>query len=288
MRVDAPWQATEGVLGRLALADARWLCVHDWPRDDAHAGVLFVHGLGEHAGRYGRLAAWFNARGYTARGYDQRGHGRSPGQRGALVRPLELLDDLAEVYADFARELGKPPLLLGHSMGGLVALHAVLDGRVAPPAMVLSSPALRTWTPAWQQALARRLSRWLPNLPLRSGLPFASLSHDRAVVAAYRDDPLRSGWITPRLARFIFAGGEHCIVHAARLDVPTLLLAAGDDHLVDPDGSRAFAAAAGGRLTARLFDTLFHELFNEAEPGRGEVLALLGRWLDVHEQPALR
>lgn len=284
MRVDARWQATDGVPGRLALADGRWLCVHDWPRDDARAGVLFVHGLGEHAGRYGRLAAWFNARGYTVRGYDQRGHGRSPGQRGALVWPLELLDDLAEVYAGFARRLGRPPLLLGHSMGGLVALHAVLDGRVAPPAMVLSSPALRTWTPAWEQALARRLSRWLPNLPLRSGLPFESLSHDAAVVAAYRNDPRRSGWITPRLAQFIFAGGRHCIAQAPRLDVPTLLLAAGADQLVDASGSRAFAAAApAGMLTMQLFDTLFHELFNEAEPARGEVLARLARWLDAHE-----
>lgn len=288
MRVGAG-QATEGVLGRLGLAAGRWLCVHDWPCADARAGVLFVHGLGEHAGRYGALAAWFNARGYAARGYDQRGHGRSPGQRGALTRPLELLEDLAEVYADFARGLGTPPLLLGHSMGGLVALDAVLDGRLAPPALVLSSPALRTWTPAWEQALAQRLSRWLPNLPLRSGLPFESLSHDAAVVAAYRDDPLRSGWITPRLAQFIFAGGARCIAGAARLEVPTLLLAAGADRLVDAGGSRAFASAAPrGVLTTRLFDQLFHELFNEAEPARSEVLDRLAQWLDTHESLAPR
>ncbi|HEV2620813.1 MAG TPA: alpha/beta hydrolase [Frateuria sp.] len=286
--MDAPWHTTEGLLGRLTLADGRWLCVHDWPREDASAGVLFVHGLGEHAGRYGRLAGWFNARGYTVRGYDQRGHGRSPGRRGALDRPLELVEDLVEVYARFARELGTPPLLLGHSMGALVALHTVIDGGVAPPAMVLSSPALRTWAPAWEQALARQLSGWLPNLPLRSGLPFEALSHDAAVVASYRDDPLRSGSITPRLAHFIFAGGRHCIAEAPRLSVPTLLLVAGADRLVDAGGSRAFAAAAPASvLTTHLFDTLFHELFNEAEPARGEVLALLARWLKVHGQPAL-
>ncbi|HEV2540746.1 MAG TPA: alpha/beta hydrolase [Frateuria sp.] len=286
--MDAPWHTTEGLLGRLTLADGRWLCVYDWPREDARAGVLFVHGLGEHAGRYGRLAAWFNASGYTARSYDQRGHGRSPGQRGGLARPLELLEDLAEVYARFARELGKPPLLLGHSMGALVALHAVIDGRLAPPALVLSSPALRTWASAWEQALARQLSRWLPNLPLRSGLPFEALSHDAAVVAAYRNDPLRSGWITPRLARFIFAGGRHCIARAPQLSVPTLLLVAGADRLVDAGGSRAFAAAApAGLLTTHQFGTLFHELFNEAEPARGEVLALLARWLQAHGRSAL-
>jgi alpha-beta hydrolase superfamily lysophospholipase len=275
-------QASAGKLDGLTLADGRRLCLHDWPLPGAAAGVLLVHGLGEHAGRYGALAAWFNARGYAVRSYDQRGHGRSPGRRGALAHPLELLDDLAEVHAHFASALGTPPLLLGHSLGGLVALRAVLDGYVAPRALVLSSPALRTWTPPWQQALAAGLARVLPNLPLRSGLPFEALSHDPGVVSAYRGDPLRSGWITPRLAQFIFEGGRHCIARAVGLPVPTLLLVAGADRLVDPRGSRDFAAAArtGGKLTTKVFGTLCHELFNEAEPDRGEVLAQLAGWLE--------
>ena len=275
-------RTSEGRLDWLTLADGGRLCLHDWPRAGADAGVLLVHGLGEHAGRYGALAAWFNARGYAVRGYDQRGHGRSPGRRGALSRPLELLDDLAGVYRHFAATLAAPPLLLGHSMGGLVALRAVLDGYVAPRAMVLSSPALRTWTSAWEQALARRLAPVLPNLPLRSGLPFEALSHEAAVVAAYRHDPLRSGWITPRLARFIFESGPHCIARAAQLAVPSLLLVAGADRLVDADGSRAFAAAAqaSDELATRVFDGLYNELFNEAEPARSEVLAQLGMWLE--------
>jgi alpha-beta hydrolase superfamily lysophospholipase len=276
-------QTSGGKLDWLTLADGRRWCLHDWPLAGAHAGVLIVHGLGEHAGRYGALAAWFNARGYAVRGYDQRGHGRSPGQRGALSSPLELLEDLAQVYERYAATLEVPPLLLGHSMGGLVALRAVLDGYVAPRVLVLSSPALRSWTPAWERALARRLAPVLPNLPLRSGLPFEALSHEAAVVAAYRHDPLRSGWITPRLARFIFESGPHCIAKAAQLAVPTLLLAAGADRLVDADGSRAFAAAARttGVLTVRVFDGLCHELFNEAEPARGEVLSQLARWLEA-------
>ena len=280
--MDTQRQAGRDTLGWLTLADGRRLCVHDWPQAGARAGVLIVHGLGEHAGRYMALASWFNARGYAVRGYDQRGHGRTPGRRGALSRPLELVDDLAAAYGDFAATLGQPPVLLGHSMGGLVALRAVLDKRATPPALVLSSPALRAWTPAWEQALATRLARVLPNLPLRSGLPFEALSHEASVVDAYRHDPLRSGWITPRLARFIFESGRHCIEAAASLPVPTLLLVAGADRLVDARGSRAFAAAAraSGKLTVHVYEDLFHELFNEAEPGRGRVLADLEAWLD--------
>jgi alpha-beta hydrolase superfamily lysophospholipase len=280
-RVDVQRQAGSETLGWLNQADGRRLCLHDWPQPGARAAVLIVHGLGEHAGRSAALAAWFNARGYAVRGYDQRGHGRSPGRRGALSRPLELLDDLAEVYGDFAAKLPAPPVLLGHSMGGLVALRAVLDRCVAPPALVLSSPALRAWTPAWEQALATRLAGVLPNLPLRSGLPFEALSHEASVVDAYRHDPLRSGWITPRLARFIFESGRHCIQTAASLAVPTLLLVAGADRLVDARGSYAFAEAAiaSGQLTTHVYEDLFHELFNEAEPGRSRVLAQLEAWL---------
>lgn len=289
-RVDAVVQASGATLGWLNLADGRRLCVHDWPMSpgtEARTGVLIVHGLGEHAGRYGALAAWFHTRGWAVRSYDQRGHGRSPGRRGALARPLELLEDLAEVHGRFATALGEPPLLLGHSLGGLVALRAVLDGYVAPRALVLSSPALRTWTPAWERALATRLANVLPNLPLRSGLPFEALSHDAAVVEAYRRDPLRSGWITPRLARFIFDSGPYCITRAAELAVPTLLLVAAADRLVDASGSRAFAAAAGtgGGLTVRVYEQLFHELFNEAEPGRSQVLSQLDKWLAHHVRP---
>ena len=130
-------------------------------------------------------------------------------------------------------------------------------------------------------ALARLLARIAPNLPLRNGLDFDKLSHAPQVVADYRSDPLRHGWITPRLADFIFRDGARCIADAATLALPTLLLVADSDGLVDPAGSRAFArkAAASGRLTTRFFSTLYHELFNEAEPGRSQVLMQLGDWL---------
>ncbi|HJW05518.1 MAG TPA: lysophospholipase [Rhodanobacter sp.] len=271
----------------LAMADGQRLFLRDWPLAGAHGGVLLVHGLGEHSGRYHRLAAWFNQRGYAVRGYDQRGHGRSPGRRGGLRHGDDLLEDLATVYLDYASGLPQPPLLLGHSLGGLVAARAVLDGRVEPPALLLSSPALRTRESPRMIALARLLDRLAPNLPLRNGLDFDQLSHDRQVVADYRRDPLRHGWITPRLADFIFRAGAACIADATRLALPTLLLVADGDGIVDPSGSREFArqAASTGQLTTRFFSLLYHELFNEAEPGRGQVLMQLGDWLGRQGPP---
>jgi alpha-beta hydrolase superfamily lysophospholipase len=269
----------------LTMADGQPIFVRDWPLAQARGAVLIVHGLSEHSGRYAELAQWLRARGYAVRSYDQRGHGRTPGRRGALRRADDLLDDLTAIHRDYARALGHVPLVLGHSMGGVVVVRSVLDGRIAPGAVVLSSPALRSWEPRWRRALARVLTRVTPSLPLRSGLSFGRISHDRARVAAYRADPLRHGWITPRLADFIFRAGASSIADAARLRVPTLLLVAGSDALVDPSGSGDFARAAapGGWLTTRFFSMLYHELFNEAEPGRSQVLQQLGDWLQQRQ-----
>ncbi len=275
----APW---------LMMADGQRLFVHDWPQPGARGAVLLVHGLGEHGGRHAPLARWLNARGYAARSYDQRGHGRTPGQRGALRRSDDLLTDLATVYADYARDQPVAPLLFGHSMGGLVALRAVLDGRIAPSALVLSSPVLRTWERPWLMALAHGLARVAPRLPLRNRIGMAHISHDPAVVAAYRHDPLRTGAITPRLADFIFRAAAACVADASTLALPTLLLVAESDRLVDPAGSREFARrAAGEQLTTRFFSMLYHELLHEAEPWRTQVFQQLGDWLDRVAAPVL-
>jgi len=271
-----------GATALLEMPDGQPLRLHDWPLPQARGGVLLVHGLGEHAGRYGDLARWFNAHGYAARSYDQRGHGESPGPRGVLSHPDDLLADLAVVHADYARTLGAAPLLLGHSMGGLVALRAVLDERITPQALVLSSPALRSHASPGLRRLAATLARLAPNLRLRNGLDLERLSHDPLVVAAYRDDALCHDRVSPRLADFIFRAGAACIADADRLEVPALLLVAGEDALVDAAGSRDFSAAAARtkRLTTRYFAGLYHELFNEAEPGRGQVLMQLEDWLE--------
>ena len=244
--------------------------------------MLIVHGLGEHAGRHDRLARWFNAQGYAARSYDQRGHGRTPGPRGVLQHADDLLADLSVVHADYARTLGAAPILLGHSMGGLVALRAVLDERISPKALVLSSPALRSHASPGLRRLAATLAQLLPNLRLRNGLDLERLSHDTQVAAAYRSDPLCHDRVSPRLANFIFRAGASCIADAGRLEVPTLLLVAGDDALVDAAGSRDFSAAAARtrQLTTRYFAALYHELFNETEPGRSQVLMQLADWLE--------
>ena len=263
------------------------LALCDWPLpagSPARATVLLVHGLGEHMGRYAALARDLNTWGYAVRAYDQYGHGASDGPRGGLPSATRLLDDLAQVVDQTRAGMaaGQPLLLLGHSMGGLVAARFVALQRRPLEGLVLSSPALDPGLNPVQKLLVAVLPALLPNLRVGNGLDARLISHDPAVVAAYQSDPLVHDRIAARLARFIADDSAAVLAAAPGWVLPTLLLYAGADRLVNPAGSRAFAAAAPPAvLSSQCFEPLYHEIFNEAEPGRSQVLAALRAWLDA-------
>ena len=197
-----------------------------------------------------------------------------------------LLVDLATVI-DAVRASHRGPLvLLGHSLGGLVAARFVAGGiGVVEPwfreidALVLSSPALDPGMSAGQKMLLALLG----NAGAESGGEQRPRSRTgsratRQVVQRYVADPLVHDRVTPRLVRFILDGGAVVRERAATWQVPTLLMWAGSDRCVAPAGSAAFAAAAPGAvLRAHEFEPLFHEIFNE--PEQAEVFAVLDDWL---------
>lgn len=267
------------------------LAVYDWPLEagapgmlgaSARATVLIVHGMGEHAGRYAALVQRLNGWGCAVRAYDQYGHGRSGGPQGGLSRDGRLLDDLAQVLDATRAGMphGQPLLLLGHSMGGLVAADFVAAGVRAVEGLVLSSPALALHLSAVQKALLASLPRLLPNLRVANGVDAQDLSHDAVVVQAYLRDPLQHGRISARMARYMAEGGVRVLARAQAWQVPTLLLWGGQDRVVDPVGSAALARLAPPAvLQAQCFDQAFHEIFNESEALAAPVFARLQQWL---------
>ena len=277
--------AGEVELGWADMRDGVVLRARAWRRDTAlpaRAAVLLVHGLGEHAGRYDHVARQLNGWGFDVHAYDHFGHGESPGKRGTLTSAQRLLDDLADmvdrVRGSMPRE--QPLLLLGHSMGGVLAADFVGSDIRAVEGLVLSSPALDAGMNPLQRGLAAALARLWPGLAIGNGLPADRISHDPAEVAAYRSDPLVHDRISGRLAHYIATAGPRVLAQAAAWRVPTLLLYAGADRLVDPAGSRRFASLAPRDVaTAREFPGHYHELFNEIE--RAQVFDALHAWLDA-------
>lgn len=271
----------------LTTPDGLTLQLKHWPVAGAARGtVLIVHGLGEHIGRYAHVIAHLNACGWQVSGHDQRGHGASAGPRGAIAAPDSLLADLGRVIEAVRQRFAGPLVLLGHSLGGLVAARFVAEGLQPEPApwwqpvqaLALSSPALDPGMNLAQKALLALLGPLAPELAVNNGLDVNAISRDAAVVQAYRHDALVHDRITPRLVRFIVDAGEQVRALAPRWQLPTLLMWAGADRCVAPRGSAAFAAAApAALLQQRCFDGLYHELFNE--PERAEALDLLARWL---------
>jgi alpha-beta hydrolase superfamily lysophospholipase/predicted GNAT family N-acyltransferase len=252
-----------------------------WRPARAHGGGLYLlHGLGEHAGRYDALARWLCARGWTVAAHDHLGHGESAGRRGVIDAASRLRDDAAVRLAEFAEALGRAPILMGHSMGGAMAAELAVADRAPVAGLVLSSPALAVPIAAPMRLLVRVLAQIAPDLTLGNGLDPARLSHDPQAVRAYLDDPRVHDRISPRLIAWLLRAGDRARAAAPGLAVPTLLLVAGADAMVDPAGSRVFAAAApADRVALRLHEPLYHELFNERPEDRARVLGDLEAWL---------
>jgi alpha-beta hydrolase superfamily lysophospholipase len=275
---------SESTLSTFIASDGDNVVIQDWPLDRGVAlrgVVIVVHGLGEHAGRYETVARALNDWGFAVRGYDQCGHGESGGARGSLPTDSRLLDDLADIVDSTRARLRSttPLILLGHSMGGLVVARFVSLGIRAVDGVILSSPALNPGLGWFQKLLIAVLPKIAPNLCVGNGLNPQCISHDPAVVAAYKADPLVHDRISARLARFIATAGPQTVAMAGQWTVPTLLMYAGADRLLNPQGSRDFAAAASKHVvTAVCFEALYHEIFNELDSA--PVFATLKAWLE--------
>jgi len=263
--------------------DGTPLAMYRWPAGRSagqQRAVYLLHGLNEYAGRYEHVAEWLNTRGWHVAAHDHRGHGRSGGARGTLRRADDLILDAEQRIAQFSEETGIRPILLGHSMGGMVAAHVALRAKAPIAGLVLVSPAFKLHITRAQRMLANVLGGVAPNLRLPHLRRSHKLSHDQAVVDAYLSDPLANRQVTARLVNMIRAGGPSAIAAAASLPVRTLLLVAGDDHIVNSAGSREFAQAAPpGLLALRWYDNAWHELLNESVEIATPVYADLDAWL---------
>jgi alpha-beta hydrolase superfamily lysophospholipase len=267
---------------QLACADGTLLYVCDYllPAAAARGSIVLMHGLGEHSGRYRHLAQFFNECGLSVRCYDQRGHGRSQGARGDVINGNPIVQDAQIVIDDFAARFPRPPFLFGHSMGGLFAAHFALSGVSPLRGLILSSPALAVRLSPVQALLLKLMYALAPWLGLPNGLQPRFLSHDRTVVAAYQSDPLVHGKISARLLRSMLSSIEYCQENGPKLAVPTLIQIAGDDRLVDAEGSKHFFARLPPACAElKIYEDLYHEIFNETDAGLP--LADLRVWLSA-------
>ena len=244
-------------------------------------GVLLIcHGMGEHSGRYATVVDALVPDGWAVYGLDHRGHGRSGGVRVHVSHYADFLADLDTFRRMVATRHETRPFLLGHSMGGQIALAYALDHQDDLAGLVLSAPALQAPpVPRAVRAVATALARVTPRLR-RAVVDIATISRDEAVVTDYRTDALvHQGHPTIALS---LALAEQMTLLPARvrdLRLPLLVQHGTDDRICPPDGSRALAESVGtDDLTVRWYDGFWHEIYHE--PERERPLADLREWLD--------
>ena len=246
--------------------------------------VVISHGLGEHSGRYGHVAETLCPMGACLWIHDHRGHGQSHGKRGHINDFDDYLQDLKLVMemAKTDRTDRMPLLLLGHSMGGLIALSFARQYPWYLDGLIVSSPLLGVPKPPppLLSAIARIMSMVWPTLSLNNQLNPSFISHDDAEVRAYAKSELVHASISARWFVQCMSEMERTVGSPDAIRVPLLMQLAGEDHLVSAPAALAyFEASTVTDKTLFHYENLYHEIYNESLPDRDKVLADLKQWV---------
>lgn len=255
-----------------------------WKPEKPKAVLIFVHGLNEHSGRYDYPVQYFFEHGFTLYLFDQQGHGRSDGLRSFVDDFESYLKDLHEFVKHIQNEEKKKKnFMIGHSMGGQIALNYVakyphdLDGLITSSANV--QMALKV--PWLKRVLGLSLAKYFPRFTLANEIDPKWISRDHEVVRAYKKDPLVSKKITLRLASEMIKNQEALFGLASKVKLPAFILHGGDDHICATEGSRQFFEKMGSKdKSFKIYDGFYHEIFNEF--GKEEVFKDIERWVMGH------
>ncbi len=248
--------------------------IRTWPPpEDPWTTILIVHGLGEHSGRYERIGAQLSEAGIAVRSFDLMGFGASDGRR-AFAESVDVYLDEIEEELTAGRIPDVPAVILGHSMGGLLAYRYAMSALPQPDALVLSSPAFGSSAPAIKKFAAPWAAKVAPKLSMPNDIEGEQLSRDPAVGEAYFADPLVYTKMTTALGAVLLGAIEASGDFPAP-SVPTYVLHGAADTVVPPQSSVAIGERDG--VTRKLYHNLRHETMNE--PEGPEVVADIISWL---------
>ena len=278
---------TPGYTERHIIQDGLNIFFRRYKADPEKAVMVIAHGLGEHSGRYVNLFERLVPKGITIYAPDFRGHGKSDGKRGHVLSFGEYLEDLHPIVETALKEK-KPGIkcfLLGHSMGGLIAINYAIRRQETIDGLIISSPSLgvAVKVPAIKAALGKIMSSIWPELSLSNELDASKISHDDKVVAAYKNDPLVHNRVSARWFTEFLSAMENANKDIHNIKVPVLMQIAGDDHLVNAGASKSFFERLAVKdKTIHVYDGLYHEGYNERENDRKIVIDDLEAWISLH------
>lgn len=258
-----------------------------WDVEDPDYVVCLVHGIGEYAGRYQRVAEAFNDNKITLVGMDHRGHGLSMGSIGHCAPRKDVLEDV-DFLIDYAMERypGKPVILYGHSMGGNIAMDYRKRGsrNHLISGFVISAPWVELVRPVsgLLYMTVKTLAKIMPKMTISSG--GSEKPSEKPDIPGYRDaKPFIHHRISIGCAVDGFTIGE--MLAEGRLEdnggakgTPMLLMHGTADKTCNVKGSRKVAAIEECEYVE--WPGLFHELHSGGEESTGEeVISKMVQWI---------
>ena len=248
------------------------------------AAIALVHGLGEHCDRYDTVVTALTQTGYALFGFDNQGHGRSDGQRGHIEQWQDYRDNVCAFLKKVREhEPNLPIFILGHSLGGLIALDYVLRQPAHLQGVIVSGPPIRPVGVAkpYRVAIARLFSGVLPRFSLSLDLGSDALSRDPKVIQATNDDPLMHSMATLKWGTETLATIAYVRQHINTLKLPILLIHGDADSVNDVSGSQElYEKIAIADKTLKIYPGNYHEPHNDLD--RQKVMQDLILWLDNH------
>ena len=254
------------------------------PEGEVKAVFLIAHGLGEHSGRYMNVINRFVPLGYAIYSFDNIGHGKSDGER-EIVQRFDDYTITLDIFYKMVTEWqgGKPIFLLGHSMGGTIALYYLIDHQNDFTGTIISAPLIQVGDSVSPVTitLSKILSKIAPKFGVAS-LDANAISRDPEVVQAYVNDPLVfHGKTTARLGAELLSAMMRITEEAGKISLPMIIVQGAEDTLVKPSGAQMlYDKASSEDKMLKIYDGMYHEVFNE--PDRERVLKDVENWLESH------
>jgi acylglycerol lipase len=256
------------------------------PIGEPRAVIVLAHGAGEHLGRYEHVAARLISEEFAVYALDHRGHGRSDGPRALIDRVANAVADVDQLVARAGSEHPETGVfLLGHSMGGCLAVRYAINHQDRLRGLLLSGPlAALDAAPAPVRLIARGLSAVAPRLGVFA-VDASLVSRDPEVVRAYENDPLvHHGKLPVRTVAELAAAVESFPATVDAITVPTLIMYGTADRLAPPAGSVMLSERISSTdKTVIPYEGLYHEIFNE--PEQRQVMDDMCVWLVEHSSP---
>lgn len=260
----------------LQLFSRAWL-----PDGEPQEAVALIPGFGDHSGRHASLGEYLAEHGFAVYAYDLRGNGLSHGTRAHVDAFGDYVGDTA-VFFDLvkARAPRERVTLVGHSLGGLIALAFTVKNPRSPVGLVLSSPflKLRIAVPEWRARFVHLAAKVTPTSPVRNPLKGEMLSRDPAAAEAYDTDPLVHDLATVGWAEEVLKAQARVRRQAEKISCPLLVVYSPDDPVSDPAAIESFTEkVTAADKTVLRYEGYLHETYNDV--GKEVVLGDIEAWL---------